>query len=96
MPPHLQLLMDRLAEQDWELAPSIVPSIDDMEWRPKVAWSVGVDGATSAPPSKAIELMSISLNWFRDFRSRSHCRDGKENLGQCPELSTRCSWRSAS
>ncbi len=34
MPPQLQLLMDRLAEQDRELAPSIVLSMDDMAWLP--------------------------------------------------------------
>ena len=45
MPPHLQLLMDRLAEQDWELAPSIVPSVDDMVWRPKVAGPIGLTHA---------------------------------------------------
>ena len=38
MPPHLQLLMDRLAEQDWELAPSIVPSIDDLAMATEGAW----------------------------------------------------------
>ena len=30
LPPRLQMLMQRLAEQDFVLAPSIVPSIDDM------------------------------------------------------------------
>ena len=30
----LRLLMDRLAEQDSELAPSIAPSMDDMVWQP--------------------------------------------------------------
>jgi hypothetical protein len=32
MPHRLQMLMDRLAEQDFELSPSIVPSMDDMVW----------------------------------------------------------------
>lgn len=34
MPPQLQLLMDRLAERDRELAPTIVPSVGDMIWQP--------------------------------------------------------------
>ena len=34
MPLHLQLLMDRLAEQDREPSPSIAPSMDDMVWQP--------------------------------------------------------------
>jgi hypothetical protein len=34
MPLRLRLLMDRLAEQDSELAPSIAPSMDDMVWHP--------------------------------------------------------------
>ena len=32
LPPRLQLLMDRLAEQDREMSPSIVPSMHDMVW----------------------------------------------------------------
>jgi hypothetical protein len=34
MPPRLQMLMDRLAEQDLELSPSLAPSMDDMVWQP--------------------------------------------------------------
>ena len=34
MPLRLRLLMDRLADQDSELAPSIAPSMDDMVWQP--------------------------------------------------------------
>jgi hypothetical protein len=34
MPLRLRLLMDRLAEQDFDLAPSIAPSMDDMVWQP--------------------------------------------------------------
>ena len=34
LPPRLQLLMARLAEQDLLMAPSIAPSMDDMVWRP--------------------------------------------------------------
>jgi hypothetical protein len=34
MPLQLQLLIDRLAEQDREPAPSIVPSMEDMVWQP--------------------------------------------------------------
>jgi hypothetical protein len=34
MPLRLRLLMDRLAEQDSEFAPSIAPSMDDMVWQP--------------------------------------------------------------
>ena len=34
LPPRLQVLMDRLADQDRERAPSIVPDLDDMIWRP--------------------------------------------------------------
>ena len=34
LPPRLQLLMERLAEQDLLMAPSIVPSLDDMVWQP--------------------------------------------------------------
>jgi len=30
LPPRLQLLIDRLAELDGEIAPSIVPSLEDM------------------------------------------------------------------
>jgi len=32
MPPRLQSLMDRLAEQDREMSPSIAPSMHDMVW----------------------------------------------------------------
>ena len=34
LPPRLQVLIDRLADQDRELAPSIVPDPDDMIWQP--------------------------------------------------------------
>jgi hypothetical protein len=34
LPPRLQVLIDRLADQDRELAPSIVPDLDDMTWQP--------------------------------------------------------------
>ena len=37
LPPRLQILMDRLADQDRELAPSIVPDLDDMIWLPATA-----------------------------------------------------------
>ena len=33
MPLRLQLLLNRLAEQDLDLAPSIAPSMDDMVWQ---------------------------------------------------------------
>jgi hypothetical protein len=33
LPRRLQLLMDRLAEQDQESSPSIAPSMDDMVWQ---------------------------------------------------------------
>jgi hypothetical protein len=39
LPLRLQILIDRLAEQDRELAPSIVPDLDDMIWQPAVAAS---------------------------------------------------------
>ena len=46
MPAQMQLLMDRLAEQDWELAPSIVPSMDDMAWQPElVPYPIGLTPA---------------------------------------------------
>jgi hypothetical protein len=32
LPPRLQLLMERLIEQDLVKAPSIAPAIDDMVW----------------------------------------------------------------
>jgi hypothetical protein len=34
LPQRLQLLMEKLAEQDLLMAPSIAPSMDDMVWRP--------------------------------------------------------------
>ena len=34
LPPRLQVLIDRLADQDRELAPSIVPDLDGMIWQP--------------------------------------------------------------
>jgi hypothetical protein len=34
LPAHLQTLIDRLADQDRELAPSIVPDLGDMVWQP--------------------------------------------------------------
>lgn len=34
LPPRLQMLMKRLAEQDPVQAPSLVPAIDDMVWQP--------------------------------------------------------------
>jgi hypothetical protein len=34
LPARLQILLDRLADQDRELAPSIVPDIGDMVWQP--------------------------------------------------------------
>ena len=36
LPVRLQILLDRLAEQDREPAPSIVPDLDDMIWQPAV------------------------------------------------------------
>ena len=33
LPPQLKLLLNRLRQQDREKAPSIVPSLDDMELR---------------------------------------------------------------
>jgi hypothetical protein len=37
LPPRLQVLIDRLADQDRELAPSIVPDLNDMAWQPAAA-----------------------------------------------------------
>ena len=37
LPAQLQILIDRLADQDRDLAPSIVPDIDDMVWQPVAA-----------------------------------------------------------
>jgi hypothetical protein len=34
LPVRLQILVDRLADQERELAPSIVPALDDMIWQP--------------------------------------------------------------
>lgn len=34
LPVSLQILIDRLADQDRELAPSIAPDLDDMIWQP--------------------------------------------------------------
>src|SRR5712671_2734785 len=36
MPLRLQVLLNRLAEQDLDLAPSIAPSMDDMVWQPEL------------------------------------------------------------
>jgi hypothetical protein len=33
LPLHLQLLMDRLVEQDQQASPSIAPAMDDMVWQ---------------------------------------------------------------
>jgi hypothetical protein len=48
MPAQLQLLLDRLAEQDRELAPSIVPSMMDMVWQPLVPDPIGLTQVASA------------------------------------------------
>lgn len=37
LPASLQILIDRLAEQDREQAPSIVPDLDEMPWQPATA-----------------------------------------------------------
>jgi len=34
LPVRLQALIDRLADQERQLAPSIVPDLDDMIWQP--------------------------------------------------------------
>ena len=34
LPIRLQVLIDRLADQDREMAPAIVPNLDDMIWEP--------------------------------------------------------------
>jgi len=34
LPIRLQILIDRLADQEREIAPSIVPDLDDMIWQP--------------------------------------------------------------
>jgi hypothetical protein len=39
LPIRLQVLLDRLADQDRELAPSIVPDLDDMIWQPALTES---------------------------------------------------------
>jgi hypothetical protein len=40
LPVRLQILLDRLADQDRDLAPSIVPDLDDMIWQPAVTASL--------------------------------------------------------
>jgi hypothetical protein len=35
LPVRLQILIDRLADQDRQSAPSIVPDLDDMIWQPE-------------------------------------------------------------
>jgi hypothetical protein len=37
LPARLRLLMDQLAQQDRGLAPSIVPTLEDMIWQPDAA-----------------------------------------------------------
>jgi hypothetical protein len=37
LPVRLQILIDRLADQDRERGPSIVPDLDDMIWQPVAA-----------------------------------------------------------
>lgn len=37
LPVRLQLLIDRLADQERQSAPSIVPDLDDMIWQPDAA-----------------------------------------------------------
>ena len=39
LPVRLQVLIDRLADQERQLAPSIVPELDDMIWQPSPAAS---------------------------------------------------------
>jgi hypothetical protein len=39
LPVQLQILIDRLADQERRLAPSIVPEMDDMIWQPGLAVS---------------------------------------------------------
>lgn len=34
LPIRLQVLIDRLADQDREMAPAIVPNLDEMIWEP--------------------------------------------------------------
>ena len=45
LPVRLQVLIDRLADQDRQLAPSIVPTLDDMIWQPRPTVSRDVTGA---------------------------------------------------
>ena len=40
LPVRLQILLDRLADQERDLAPSIVPDLDDMIWQPAVTASL--------------------------------------------------------
>ena len=37
LPLRLQVLIDRLADQERQLAPSIVPDLEDMIWQPSPA-----------------------------------------------------------
>ena len=39
LPVRLQVLIDRLADQERQAAPSIVPDLDDMIWQPSPASS---------------------------------------------------------
>ena len=39
LPVRLQVLIDRLADQERQLVPSIVPDLDDMIWQPNPAVS---------------------------------------------------------
>ena len=39
LPVRLQVLIDRLADQERQLAPSILPDLDDMVWQPSSALS---------------------------------------------------------
>jgi hypothetical protein len=48
LPNRLQMLIDQLAAQDHELAPSIVPSMEDMTWQPAAVCQVRRPGLLAA------------------------------------------------
>ena len=54
LPPRLQLLLERLAEQDLVEAPSIAPSIDSMVWQREKA---GKGQGSPLAPDEAASVM---------------------------------------
>jgi hypothetical protein len=69
LPPHLLILLNRLAESEREPAPSIVPSADDMGFWPTVPTHIETRSHRPDGPKRATVTL-VSWPKSRDLRAQ--------------------------